>query len=155
MGPCTWSSFLFPPTLVYNVTIANVEKTWTFLGNKPKTNWKGYTPALVFHRNMVIAKEKDQSSHVQTIKPENILTQTEANRFEPFCPNVLQPREKKQHFLLHQLNFIVSFADLSEWQWNSFLGWLFHWNIFSIFLFFFGEGGGIIEAKSDYVLFSP
>lgn len=63
-----------------------LKKTWTFLGNKPKTNWKGYTPALVFHRNMVIDKEKDESSHVQTITPENILTQTEANRFEPSAP---------------------------------------------------------------------
>ena len=63
-----------------------LKKNWTFLGNKPKTNWKGYTPALVFHRNMVITKEKDQSSHVQTKTPENILTQTEANRFEPSAP---------------------------------------------------------------------
>ena len=35
---------------------------------------------------MVIAKEKDESSHVQTITPKNIITQTEANRFEPSAP---------------------------------------------------------------------
>ena len=91
-----------------------LKKTWTFLGNKPKTNWKGYTPALVFHRNMVIAKEKDESSHVQTITPKNIITQTEANRFEPSAPMSCNQGKKKQHFLLHQLNFIVSFADLSK-----------------------------------------
>ena len=91
-----------------------LKKTWTFLGNKPKTNWKGYTPALVFHRNMVIANEKDESSHVQTITPKNIITQTEANRFEPSAPMSCNQGKKKQHFLLHQLNFIVSVADLSK-----------------------------------------
>ena len=63
---------------------------------------------------MVIAKERDESSHVQAITPENILTQTEANKFEPSAPMSCNQGEKKQHFLLHQLNFIVSFADLSK-----------------------------------------
>ena len=63
---------------------------------------------------MVITKEKDESSHVQTKTPENILTQTEANRFEPSAPMSWNQGKKKQNFLLHQLNFIVSFADLSK-----------------------------------------
>ena len=45
---------------------------------------------------MVIAKERDESSHVQTITPENILTQTEANRFEPSAPMSCNQGEKKK-----------------------------------------------------------